>query len=73
MRPPNTHYIREFNNRVTVAAGKQIIDNDEIRKVQGELVDLLGYVLQLENRIADLEVKLENADVINVEMVGKDF
>ena len=73
MRPPNTHYIREFNNRVTIAAGKQIIDNDEIRKVQGELVDLLGYVLQLENHIADLEVKLENADVINVEMVGKDF
>lgn len=73
MRPPNTHYIREFNNRVTVAAGKQIIDNDEIRKVQGELVDLLGYVLQLENHIADLEVKLENADTINVEMIGKDF
>ena len=73
MRPPNTHYIREFNNRVTMNAGKQIIDNDELRKVQGELVDLLGYVLQLENHIADLEVKLENADVINVEMVGKDF
>ena len=73
MRPPNTYYIREFNNRATKNAGKQIIDNDEIRKVQGELVDLLGYVLQLENRIADLEVKLENADVINVEMVGKDF
>ena len=73
MRPPNTHYIREFNNRVTITAGKQIIDNDELRKVQSELVDLLGYVLQLENHIADLEVKLENADVINVEMVGKDF
>ena len=73
MRPPNTHYIREFNNRVTMTAGKQIIDNDELRKVQAELVDLLGYVLQLENHIADLEVKLENADVINVEMVGKDF
>jgi hypothetical protein len=73
LRPPNTHYIREFNNRVTIAAGKQIIDNDEIRKVQAELVDLLGYVLQLENHIADLEVKLENADVINVEMIGKDF
>ena len=73
MRPPSTHYIREFNNRATITAGKQIIDNDEIRKVQSELVDLLGYVLQLENHIADLEVKLENADVINVEMVGKDF
>ena len=73
MRPPNTHYIREFNNRVTKTAGKQIIDNDEINKVQSELVDLLGYVLQLEAKIADLEVKLENADVINVEMVGKDF
>jgi hypothetical protein len=56
-----------------MTAGKQIIDNDELRKVQAELVDLLGYVLQLENHIADLEVKLENADVINVEMVGKDF
>jgi hypothetical protein len=73
VRPPNTHYIREFNNRVTMNAGKQIIDNDELRKVQAELVDLLGYVLQLENHIADLEVKLENADVINIEMVGKDF
>lgn len=73
MRPPNTYYIREFNNRATKNAGKQIIDNDEINKVQSELVDLLGYVLQLEAKIADLEVKLENADVINVEMIGKDF
>jgi transcription elongation GreA/GreB family factor len=73
MRPPNTHYIREFNNRATIVAGKQIIDNDEIRKVQSELVDLLGYVLQLENKIGELEEKLENADVINVEMIGKDF
>ena len=73
MKPPNTHYIREFNNRATKNAGKQIIDNDEINKIQSELVDLLGYVLQLEAKIADLEVKLENADVINVEMVGKDF
>lgn len=73
MRPPNTHYIREFNNRATIVAGKQIIDNDEIRKVQSELVDLLGYVLQLENKIGELEEKLQNADVINVEMIGKDF
>ena len=73
MRPPNTHYIREFNNRATKNAGKQIIDNDEINKIQSELVDLLGYLLQLEAKISYLEVKLENADVINVEMVGKDF
>jgi hypothetical protein len=73
VRPPNTHYIREFNNRATIVAGKQIIDNDEIRKVQSELVDLLGYVLQLENKIGELEEKLQNADVINVEMIGKDF
>ena len=73
MKPPNTHYIREFNNRATKNTGKQIIDNDEINKIQSELVDLLGYVLQLEAKIAELEVKLENADVINVEMVGKDF
>jgi hypothetical protein len=73
VRPPNTHYIREFNNRVTVNAGKQIIDNDEIRKVQGELVDLLGYVLQLESKIAELEENLANSNIVQVEMVGKDF
>lgn len=73
MRPPNTHYIREFNNRVTMAVGKQVIDNDELRKVQSELVDLLGYVLQLESKVAELEENLLNSNVIQVEMVGKDF
>jgi len=73
VRPPNTHYIREFNNRVTMAVGKQVIDNDELRKVQSELVDLLGYVLQLESKVAELEENLLNSNVIQVEMVGKDF
>jgi len=73
VRPPNTHYIRNFNSRTIMNSGKQIIDNDEIRKIQGELVDLLGYVLQLENYISELEEKLSSADFINVEMVGKDF
>ena len=73
MRPPNTHYIRDFNNRVTTTAGKQIIDNDEIRKVQSELVDLLAYVLQLENKIGELQDQVDQSNIINVEMVGKDF
>lgn len=73
MRPPNTYYIRNFNNRVTTTAGKQIIDNDEIRKVQGELVDLLAYVLQLENKVAELQEQVVESNAIQVEMVGKDF
>jgi hypothetical protein len=73
LRPPNTHYIRNFNNRVTTTAGKQIIDNDEIRKVQGELVDLLAYVLQLENKVGELQDKVVESNAIQVEMVGKDF
>ena len=73
MRPPNTYYIRNFNNRVTTTAGKQIIDNDEIRKLQGELVDLLAYVLQLENKVAELQEQVVESNAIQVEMVGKDF
>ena len=73
MRPPNTYYIRDFNNRVTTSAGKQIIDNDEIRKVQGELVDLLAYVLQLENKVGELQDQVDQSNVVQVEMVGKDF
>jgi len=73
LRPPNTYYIRNFNNRVTTTAGKQIIDNDEIRKVQGELVDLLAYVLQLENKVAELQEQVVESNAIQVEMVGKDF
>ena len=56
-----------------MAVGKQVIDNDELRKVQSELVDLLGYVLQLESKVAELEENLLNSNVIQVEMVGKDF
>ena len=73
MRPPNTHHIRNFNNRIITTVGKQIIDNDEMRKIQSELVDLLAYVLQLENKIMELQDQVDQSNIVNVEMVGKDF
>lgn len=73
MRPPNTHHIRNFNNRAVITAGKQVIDNEEIRNVQGELLDLLAYILQLENKIGELEEKVADSNILQVEMVGKDF
>ena len=55
------------------SAGKQVIDNEEIRNVQGELLDLLAYILQLENKIGELEEKVADSNILQVEMVGKDF
>mgnify|MGYP003345968041 CR=1 FL=1 len=73
MRPPNTHHIRNFNNRVLQNNGKTIIDNEEIRSVQGELLDLLAYTLQLENKIGELEEQIASNNIMQVEMIGKDF
>lgn len=73
MRPPNTHFIRNFNNRILQGNGKTIIDNDEIRNVQAELLDLLAYILQLENKISELEDNFNQANIVQVEMIGKDF
>lgn len=74
MRQPNTHYVRMFNDRARQAtgSGKQIMENAEIRGLQAELLDLMCYVSQLENRIIELETTAANSDV-TVEISGGDF
>jgi len=74
LRQPNTHHIRQFNDRARQAAGagKQIMENAEIRGLQAELLDLMCYVSQLENRIAELE-HMATASDITVEISGGDF
>ena len=74
MKQPNTHYIRMFNDRSRhlSATGKQIMDNAEYRGLQTELLDVLAYISQLENRIAELESQMDGADV-RVQISGGDF
>ena len=74
MRQPNTHHIRQFNDRARQASGpgKQIMENAEIRGLQAELLDVMCYISQLENRIAELEHMATITDV-TVEISGGDF
>jgi hypothetical protein len=75
LRQPNTHWIRKFNERSKLAAtsGKQLVENEEIRNVTIELVDLMCYINELENHIADLDKKLAENELIVVELKGDDF
>ena len=75
MRQPNTHHIRQFNSRAknVVGNGKQIMDNAEYRGLQAEMLDLMCYVSQLENRIAELENQAAATTEITVEISGGDF
>lgn len=74
MRQPNTHHIRMFNDRARQASGpgKQIMENTEIRGLQAELLDVMCYVSQLENRVVELENTAAASDV-TVEISGGDF
>jgi hypothetical protein len=75
LRPPNTHWIRKFNDRARQATGpgKQVIENVEIRGVQSEMFDVLCYVTELENRINELESKAADSQNIQIEMDGGNF
>jgi hypothetical protein len=75
MRQPNTHQIRLFNDRVKnlTGSGKQILDNAECRALQAELLDVMCYMTELENRIADLEAEAETRTDITVELSGGNF
>jgi len=75
MRPPNTHWIRKFNERAksAIGSGKQHIDNEEIRGVTHELLDVLAYVIDLENKINEMQNKIDESQIITVELNGENF
>lgn len=75
MRPPSTYWLRKFNERCKSAAnsGRQVVDNEEIRNVTTELLDVLCYVTELENRIDILEQKTKEMEILTVEIVGDNF
>lgn len=76
MRPPNLHHIRQFNDRakqVQGLGGKQIVENELMRGVQAEMLDVMCYVTELENRIDQLEQEKKEAANITVQMIGSDF
>jgi hypothetical protein len=49
------------------------VDNEEIRNVTTELLDVLCYVTELENRIDILEQKTKEMEILTVEIVGDNF
>ena len=49
------------------------MDNAEYRGLQAEMLDLMCYVSQLENRIAELENQAAATTEITVEISGGDF
>jgi len=74
MRPPNTHHIREFINRGQNVVGNGLVfDKETIANVTRELTDVLAYVLQLENKNAELEENLANSSVLEIELIGDKF
>lgn len=75
MKPPNTHWLRKFNERAKLLNGTspQIVPQEEIRGVCNELTDVLCYIIELENKITSLNDALDNTKLIEVEMIGKDF
>lgn len=74
MRPPRTHYIREFINRgQNIIGNSLVLDKDTSFNITKELADILAYMLELESKIVDLEEKVQSSDVIAVELVGENF
>jgi hypothetical protein len=55
------------------AGGKQILENELMRGLQTELLDVMCYITELENRINQLEQEKLEAENITVQMVGSDF
>ena len=74
MRPPRTHHIREFINRgQNIVGNNLVLDKETIANVTKELADVLAHVLELESKIAELEEKVQNNNVLTVELVGNNF
>ena len=74
MRPPRTYHIREFINRGQSIVGNSIVnDKDTVSHITKELADILAYVLELENKIDDLQIKFDESQITAVELVGEKF
>jgi hypothetical protein len=74
VRPPRTHHIREFINRgQNIVGNNLVLDKETIANVTKELADVLAHVLELESKIAELEEKVQNNNVLTVELVGNNF
>jgi hypothetical protein len=74
VRPPRTHHIREFINRgQNIVGNNLVLDKETIANVTKELADVLAHVLELESKIAELEEKVQNNNVLTVELVGDNF
>jgi sensor histidine kinase YesM len=74
MRPPRTHHIREFINRgQNIVGNSLVLDKETIANVTKELADVLSYVLEIEGKIIDLEEKVQNNNILTVELVGDNF
>jgi hypothetical protein len=74
MRPPRTYHIREFINRGQSIVGNNLVfDKDTVSHITKELADILAYVLELENKIDDLQIKFDESQITAVELIGEKF
>jgi uncharacterized small protein (DUF1192 family) len=49
------------------------VENEEVRGVTTELLDVLCYVTELENRLDALQQQIQDAQIITVEFKGDNF
>ena len=70
MKQPNTHFIRQFNDKAR-SANRLILEQPDIRNLQSELLDVLLYIRELEEEIKQLQEKQNES--IEVVMQGDNF
>jgi predicted nucleic acid-binding Zn-ribbon protein len=71
----NSHNIKSFNQRCKHlnGEGKVVMTHKELRDLNSDIMDLLLYLNSLELDLANLKNKLENSEIITVELDGKSF
>ena len=62
-----------FNNGQSIVGNSIVFDKDTVSHITKELADILAYVLELENKIDDLQIKFDESQITAVELVGEKF
>lgn len=75
MNPFNAHHIRVFNQRCKHLSGdgKVVFTNKECRDLQAELLEAMVRLLELEQKVKDLQKGPAATEEVVVEMLGSPF